>query len=65
MSQRRKAGPFPLMEAMTVKMVRDYLKKKRSIIIPMGVIEQHGYHLPLKTDALIATHGGRMIGDRA
>jgi creatinine amidohydrolase len=53
---------FPVMENMTVKMVADYLKKKQSIIIPIGVIEQHGYHLPLKTDALIATHLGRRAG---
>ena len=52
------------MERMTVKMVREYLTRKKSIIIPLGVIEQHGYHLPLQTDALIATHLGRMIGEK-
>lgn len=52
------------MEDMTVKMVRDYLKRKKSIIIPMGVIEQHGYHLPLKTDALQAERLSRMIGEK-
>ena len=52
------------MEYMTVKTVRDYLKRKQSIIIPIGVIEQHGYHLPLKTDALIAERLGKMIGER-
>ena len=55
-------NPFPVMEHMTVKMVREYLKKKKSIIIPVGVTEQHGYHLPLCTDALIATHLGRLVG---
>lgn len=54
--------PFPVMADMTVKMVRDYLRRKKSIIIPIGVIEQHGYHLPLKTDALQAEHLSRMIG---
>jgi len=52
------------MEDMTVKMVGDYLKHKKSIIIPIGVIEQHGYHLPLKTDALQAEHICRMIGKK-
>ena len=52
------------MENMTVKMIRKYLENKKSIIMPIGVIEQHGYHLPLKTDALIATHLGRMIGEK-
>jgi len=52
------------MEHMTVKMVRQYLQRSKSIIVPLGVIEQHGYHLPLKTDAALATHLGRMIGER-
>ncbi len=52
------------MENMTVKMVREYLKKKRSIIVPLGVIEQHGYHLPLSTDALIARDTGRLVGEK-
>ncbi|MBN1435463.1 MAG: creatininase family protein [Sedimentisphaerales bacterium] len=56
---------FPVMENMTVKSVRSYLQRKQSIIIPVGVIEQHGYHLPLKTDALIATHMARKIGAAA
>ncbi len=55
---------FPVMERMTVKDVREYLTTNHSIIIPIGVIEQHGYHLPLSTDALIATHMARRIGQR-
>lgn len=53
---------FPVMEHMTVKMVRDYLKEKQSIIIPVGVTEQHGYHLPLATDSIRAEKMGIMIG---
>ena len=64
MGNKKINDPFPVMENMTVKMVREYLKRKQSIIIPIGVIEQHGYHLPLKTDALIAAHVGRMIGEK-
>jgi creatinine amidohydrolase len=52
------------MEKMTVKMVRDYLTRKKSIIIPVGVIEQHGYHLPLNTDALIAQKLSLLIGEK-
>ena len=59
-----KNNPFPVMERMTVKLVREYLEKKKSIIVPIGVIEQHGYHLPLKTDALLAEGMGRLIGER-
>ena len=58
-------APFPIMELMTVKMVRDYLAEKKSVILPLGGIEQHGYHLPLRTDAIIAERlawraGGRL-----
>lgn len=64
METQKNKNPFPVMENMTVKMVGEYLKRKQSIIIPIGVIEQHGYHLPLKTDALMAAHLGRMIGEK-
>lgn len=57
-----KENPFPVMEHMTVKLVREYLQRKQSIIIPMGVIEQHGYHLPLCTDAVIASELAWRIG---
>jgi creatinine amidohydrolase len=57
-------NPFPVMKDMTVKMVREYLAKKKSIIIPIGIIEQHGYHLPLYTDALIAENLARLIGEK-
>ncbi|MCK5156616.1 MAG: creatininase family protein [Spirochaetales bacterium] len=63
MTKSKGKNPFPVMEHMTVKMVEEYLMKRQSIIIPIGVIEQHGYHLPLNTDALIATHLGKMIGE--
>jgi creatinine amidohydrolase len=53
------------MEDMTVRMVREYLRRRKSVILPLGVIEQHGYHLPLRTDALIATHLARRIGRKA
>ena len=55
---------FPVMEEMTVKQVREYLGRSKSILIPVGVTEQHGYHLPLCTDALIATHLARQAGQR-
>jgi len=61
---KKQESPFPVMANMTVKMIREYLMRKRSVIIPCGVIEQHGYHLPLKTDALFAESLGRMIGEK-
>jgi creatinine amidohydrolase len=38
------------MGEMTVLEVREYLKTNKTIILPYGVVEQHGYHLPLDTD---------------
>lgn len=35
---------------MTVSELQTYLKTNRTIILPYGVVEQHGYHLPLDTD---------------
>ena len=35
---------------MTVKEIREYLKTNKTIIVPYGVVEQHGYHLPLSMD---------------
>ena len=64
MKAKRSKDPFPVMANMTVKMIREYLGRKTSIIIPVGVIEQHGYHLPVKTDAIIAEHVGRMVGEK-
>jgi creatinine amidohydrolase len=56
--------PFPMMENMTVRMVREYLERKKSIIVPIGSIEQHGYHLPLRTDTVIAERIAWQIGTR-
>lgn len=39
-----------IMEFMTVDEVRKGLESTKTVIVPMGVIEQHGYHLPLNTD---------------
>ena len=38
------------MGEMTVKEIREYLKTNQTIILPYGVVEQHGYHLPLSMD---------------
>jgi len=43
-----------LMEDLTWKDVEGYLKKRNEILIPFGSVEEHGYHLPLFTDSLIA-----------
>lgn len=45
---------IPLFEEMTWKDVDDCLKKTDVCIVPVGAIEQHGFHLPLGTDTFIA-----------
>ncbi len=35
---------------MTVNEIQDYLKHNQTIILPYGVVEQHGFHLPVDTD---------------
>jgi len=39
-----------VMLKMTVRELREALKETRTVLIPLGVCEQHGYHLPLGTD---------------
>lgn len=39
-----------MLEFMTVNEVRKGLKETQTVILPVGVIEQHGYHLPMNTD---------------
>ena len=41
-------------ENFTWKEAEEYIKKKRAIILPIGSVEEHGYHLPLSTDSSIA-----------
>ena len=39
---------------MTWSEVREYLKTRDALIVPVGTCEQHGRHLPLSTDTLVA-----------
>lgn len=50
-----------LMFEMTVREVREGLDQTRTVIIPVGIVEQHGYHLPLSVDI----HNAAEIARRA
>jgi creatinine amidohydrolase len=50
-----------VMELMTVKEVKEALQESKSVIIPVGCLEQQGYHLPLKTDTIIAYEISKVI----
>ncbi len=49
---------------MTVNELRDALKTCRTAILPVGVVEQHGYHLPLGVDIHNAQEVILRAGDR-
>ena len=42
------------LDEMTPSMIRDYLARTQSIIIPLGATEPHGDHLPVGTDSFCA-----------
>lgn len=44
--------------------VEAYLNKKKTIIIPLGSVEQHAYHLPLGTDAFISQKVAEDVGSK-
>lgn len=50
-----------ILQEMTWKEVKDYLKSSDMVIIPIGSTEQHGPHLPLGTDYYEATEISKMI----
>jgi creatinine amidohydrolase len=50
---------------MTVKEIREVLKKVATVLLPMGCTEQHGYHLPLNTDTLTAEYVAHKAAARA
>lgn len=52
------------MNEMTVRDMKKAMKQTKTVIIPVGVVEQHGYHLPLSTDILNATKPLELAGDR-
>ncbi|MBN2827468.1 MAG: creatininase family protein [Tissierellales bacterium] len=43
----------------------EYVKGNDTIIIPVGVLEEHGHHNPLGTDTLIAERAAYEIGKKA
>jgi len=54
-------GRARIMAEMTVKEMRDDLKKCQTVILPIGCVEQHGYHLPLSVDI----HNAEQLATRA
>lgn len=51
------------MEEMSVRDMERAMEKTKTVIIPVGVVEQHGYHLPLSTDIHNSVQLTRKAGD--
>src|SRR5512142_3340323 len=54
-----------LLERMTWPQAQAAFKRTSFVVVPIGSTEQHGPHLPLGTDFLVARELGRRIGERA
>ena len=50
-----------IMENMTVKEIREGLAETKTVVLPVGCVEQHGYHLPISVDI----HNGAEVAARA
>lgn len=56
-------GKARLMTEMTVKDMHDALQETKTFILGIGGTEQHGWHLPLSTDVLIADYLCRRVSE--
>ena len=52
-----------LMGEVTLNELEEILQTVKTVILPVGIVEQHGYHLPLNTDTILATEISRMALD--
>ena len=57
-------GKSVLWAKMTVAEIREYIKKRPTVILPMGCTEQHGYHLPTSVDILNAEELSKRVSEQ-
>ena len=53
-----------ILENMTMTEFKKYLKKTKTIVFPFGTVEEHGSHLPLKTDAFIIEEALKFVAKK-
>ena len=53
-----------ILENITMKEFKKYLKQTRTIVFPFGTIEEHGSHLPLNTDSLIIQEALKLVAKK-
>ncbi len=61
---RQEAKSRRLLSEITWPVVRDAIDRNAGIILPVGACEQHGYHMPLSTDTILATELAIEAADR-
>lgn len=54
-----------LLERMTWRQAQAAFRRTTFVVVPLGSTEQHGPHLPLGTDFLLAKELARRVGERA
>jgi creatinine amidohydrolase len=62
--ERQAAARRCLLTEVAWPVVRDAIERGAGIIVPVGSIEQHGYHMPLSTDLLLVTELAVCAADR-
>ena len=53
------------LERITGKRVEEYLEKRKTVLIPVGSIENHGKHMPLGTDTLIPNKIAELLEEKS
>lgn len=53
-----------LIEEISVSDFQRGLERTQTVILPLGCVEQHGYHLPLATDTIIGYELAKAVGAR-
>ncbi len=51
-------------EEMTMEEFRKALRKTKTILIPFGTVEEHGRHLPLSTDTMVAVEALKRVAEK-
>ena len=53
-----------LLEELTLPQVKEKIRPSTVLVLPIGSVEQHGPHLPLTTDHLIASEAAKAVASR-
>lgn len=53
-----------MLAGMTWKEAERRMKEARAVILPLGSLEQHGYHMSLNTDNIVGEYVSRVLAER-